>query len=118
MSKEKDWLKFECLQEFDCECQYCHREGTLHKDPDGKAWHLDRIWPGHTGGKYEADNVTLACRLCNLQKGGHEPLDDIKWDGVISLQEAQVIGHRGRHYEAWLDLVPGRREKWEARGWL
>lgn len=78
----KEGLKLRALLAFECHCGHCNRRGTFLRDPDGQRWHLDRIWPGHEGGLYEADNVVLACRDCNLRKGNKI---EARWDSVAPL---------------------------------
>lgn len=43
-------------------CSYCNTD--LRK----KQWHLDHIHPLSKGGKNKIDNLTLACKTCNLMK--------------------------------------------------
>lgn len=50
-------------------CSYCNRVGTMEEDPDGNSWHIDHIQPRSVGGSSERENLTLACRHCNLHKG-------------------------------------------------
>jgi 5-methylcytosine-specific restriction endonuclease McrA len=66
---EKRRLLARCIAAFGSECQYCDQTGTPSLGPDGRSWHIDRIFPGALGGRYEADNITLACRACNHKKG-------------------------------------------------
>ena len=49
-------------------CAYCNRVGTHTLDPDGAAWHIDRVTPGKRKGTYTLENVVLACRFCNCSK--------------------------------------------------
>lgn len=51
------------------QCSYCGRQGTTDKDPDGEAWHIEHVVPVERGGPTHAENLTLACRRCNLAKG-------------------------------------------------
>lgn len=51
------------------QCSYCARGGTVEKDPDGEAWHIEHVVPVERGGPTHAENLTLACRRCNLAKG-------------------------------------------------
>lgn len=51
------------------QCSYCGRSGTSDKDPDGRAWHIEHVVPVERGGPTHAENLTLACRRCNLSKG-------------------------------------------------
>jgi hypothetical protein len=50
-------------------CTYCQRKGTAEKGWDGHAWHIDHMHPRALGGGDEEENLTLACRTCNIQKG-------------------------------------------------
>jgi hypothetical protein len=118
MSKERNILRRECIEEFEYTCQYCERKGDALKGPDGRAWHLDRRWPGMMGGDYAPNNVTLSCGFCNCQKCDRPPTDDPRWDSAMDLLALQHCRREGRHYEAWLDSEPGRREKYTERGWL
>jgi hypothetical protein len=49
-------------------CNHCGRVGTSDRDPDGRAWHVDRIIPGALGGGYVEENVVLSCANCNLKR--------------------------------------------------
>ena len=50
-------------------CTYCHGKGTAQKEADGHSWHVDHIEPRALGGKEQEENLTLACRMCTVQKG-------------------------------------------------
>lgn len=50
------------------QCSYCRRRGTATHDPDGAAWHIEHVVPVERGGPTHAENLTLACRQCNLSK--------------------------------------------------
>ena len=43
--------------------------GTPDAGPDGKPWHIEHVVPVERGGPTHAENLTLACRACNLRKG-------------------------------------------------
>jgi hypothetical protein len=58
---------------WECRCQWCARNGNRYHDPDGKPWHVDRIVPGSAGGRYEVDNVVLACAYCNVARSNRSP---------------------------------------------
>lgn len=78
-------LKRRALAAYVLTCVYCERVGTPERDPDGRAWELDRILPGSKGGAYVAENVVLACRACNRDKGAR-----IGWDiDTISLADLE-----------------------------
>ena len=62
-------LRQDVISIFQSQCQHCQRFGDGNKDPDGHSWHMDRIVPGARGGMYTIDNVSLACRSCNLRRG-------------------------------------------------
>ena len=51
------------------QCSYCRRQGTAGRDPDGEAWHIEHVVPVERGGPTHVENLTLACRCCNLKKG-------------------------------------------------
>jgi hypothetical protein len=62
-------LRRAVIHAFSNTCEYCKRSSdSKDNDPDGKTWHVDRVVPGLRGGVYAPDNVTLACRFCNLKK--------------------------------------------------
>ncbi len=48
------------------QCSYCTRQGTVEKDPDGQAWHIEHVVPVACGGPTHAENLTLACSLLVL----------------------------------------------------
>jgi hypothetical protein len=54
--------------EFGDDCFYCGRVGTRDADPDGRAWHLDHVYPLRRGGPNRLWNLALACSSCNLSK--------------------------------------------------
>lgn len=49
-------------------CHYCGRSGDARYGPDCWPWHIDHVRPVSKGGKTTLDNLTLACRHCNLSK--------------------------------------------------
>lgn len=62
-------LRRAVILSFQATCEYCKRTSTSNDlDPDGKSWTIDRIDPGQRGGIYSPENVTLACRVCNIRK--------------------------------------------------
>jgi len=64
-SKEyrKGWrLRFMALDKFNFKCQYCGR-----KAPDIEL-HIDHIVPKAKGGRNIIENLTVACRECNIGK--------------------------------------------------
>lgn len=68
---EKPRLLVECVEYYRAHCAYCEREGSQVADADGKAWELDRIYPGRLGGEYTEQNVCLCCHSCNQAKLGN-----------------------------------------------
>jgi hypothetical protein len=58
------------IQTFARTCYWCKRKGITALDPDGRAWHMDRLSPGACGGKYSLGNVVLSCAACNLTRSG------------------------------------------------
>lgn len=82
---------------FDGTCEYCHGTGTKELGPDLRPWHVDRVRPGRRGGVYTPDNVTLACRTCNLKKkansapAGTRTLTDVLRDRRVQSEPSLVI---------------------------
>lgn len=62
-------LRAEIIERDGHQCRYCGQHGTETHGPDGKAWHVDHVWPLKLGGQSKASNLALACEPCNLQKG-------------------------------------------------
>ena len=58
----RSWLK----DAFQHQCQLCGALGTQWGVNGRGKWQIDRITPGCRGGIYEINNVTLACRKCNV----------------------------------------------------
>lgn len=87
--KKRKWTKAEMRAEaivgFRYTCQYCEGTGDAVKGPDGRSWHLDRVYPGAAGGEYAPDNVTLACSRCNTSKSARDPSENPLWDAVLPL---------------------------------
>jgi hypothetical protein len=50
-------------------CHYCNRPGTQEIGPDDRPWHIDHVVALARGGLDEEENLTLACKRCNLAKG-------------------------------------------------
>jgi 5-methylcytosine-specific restriction endonuclease McrA len=73
-------------------CAYCGRQGDELHDPDGRAWHLDRIVPGSHGGLYSTDNVRLSCAFCNTSKGDREHPSSLPSNGAT--QAPLTVPHR------------------------
>jgi hypothetical protein len=49
-------------------CRYCSGAGDEDSGPDGRAWHVDHLYPVVRGGDSQPDNLVLACATCNLKK--------------------------------------------------
>lgn len=58
-------------------CHYCNRTGTLEHGPGDRPWHVDHKHPIARGGADTEDNLTLACKRCNLTKNV-QPYEDFK----------------------------------------
>lgn len=50
-------------------CHYCNRGGLQDLGPDERPWHVDHMHALARGGEDTEDNLTLACKRCNLAKG-------------------------------------------------
>lgn len=57
--------RFNLLKKFGFRCQYC---GATPQD--GAKLEIDHIIPKSKGGKNNDENLTVACRDCNMGKGG------------------------------------------------
>jgi len=62
-------LRRRIIREYGQTCQYCGRRGARRLGPGGEPWHIDHIVPVARGGKTTPENLTLACKRCNLKKG-------------------------------------------------
>ena len=49
-------------------CHYCNRTGSLDEGPGQRPWHIDHMEPIARGGADDENNLTLACKRCNLTK--------------------------------------------------
>jgi 5-methylcytosine-specific restriction endonuclease McrA len=57
----------------DFKCIYCDRD-LLYSIVDYDCWTEDHIQPTSKGGEQDAaDNLVIACKLCNFVKGNHPP---------------------------------------------
>jgi len=59
-------------------CSYCSRGGNDWGTGD-QPWHIDHVVPVGRGGPTVADNLTLSCARCNLQKGSMSPVQFLGW---------------------------------------
>jgi 5-methylcytosine-specific restriction endonuclease McrA len=50
-------------------CAYCGRQATETRDPDGRTWHMDHVYPICLGGSDSLDNIVKSCARCNISKG-------------------------------------------------
>jgi hypothetical protein len=41
----------------------------MYLDPDGEIWHMDHVIPLYLNGSDSLDNITKACKACNMTKG-------------------------------------------------
>lgn len=100
---------------FEQTCEYCKKTSDSRDlGPDGKPWHIDRVVAGKRGGIYSPDNVTLACRGCNLKKkanpapDGTRTFTDLQREGTVqigpSLSDDQPV-----HLEPWGDELADAR---------
>lgn len=56
-------------------CQICGRKIEFDCDPNSDYYpSIDHVKPLSKGGLHQWDNVQLACRKCNTEKGNHAPL--------------------------------------------
>lgn len=58
-------------------CHYCNRAGSLDEGPGQRPWHVDHMDPLARGGADSDENLTLACKRCNLTKNA-QPYEDFK----------------------------------------
>ena len=49
-------------------CIYCQLRGDEYMGPDGRAWHIDHLFPQSKGGDSMEDNLVIACATCNIKK--------------------------------------------------
>lgn len=54
--------------QFSATCLYCHRQGTMTRDADGKPWQADHYIPKARGGSCNPSNIVLSCYSCNYDK--------------------------------------------------
>ena len=80
-------LREAVIEKFEQTCSYCKEEGSEFLGPDGKPWEIDRIVPGSRGGGYEAVNITLSCKQCNMKKGAKMAPYGIRSLGAILNEE-------------------------------
>ena len=58
-------------------CHYCNRAGSLDEGPGQRPWHVDHMNPLARGGADSEENLTLACKRCNIAKNA-TPYEDFK----------------------------------------
>ena len=58
-------------------CHYCNRAGSLDEGPGQRPWHVDHMTPLARGGADSEENLTLACKRCNISKHA-TPYEDFK----------------------------------------
>ena len=80
-------LREAVIERFEQTCSYCGKEGNEYLGPDGKPWEIDRIISGSRGGGYEAFNVTLSCKQCNMKKGAKMAPQETRSLGAILNKE-------------------------------
>jgi hypothetical protein len=73
-------------------CRYC---GYWEKDR--KNFHLDHVHPVSRGGQNTLDNLVVACRKCNMEKGSEEG-----WT-PLSVEDAKAVRRK-----AWSMKKRGR----------
>ena len=64
-----DSWRADFIKRYGFRCHYCNRGGAVDLGPDNRPWHVDHMHPVSRGGPDEEDNLTLACKRCNLSKG-------------------------------------------------
>lgn len=67
----------------DC-CRYCG-------EPLYRGGHLDHLTPVSRGGSHNSNNVTLACRSCNLEKGNKTFDEYIEWRRERNLAIRDIV---------------------------
>jgi hypothetical protein len=68
LNRPESWRR-EFITKHRGRCTYCNRRGSQDMGPDERPWHVDHKQPLARGGVDEEDNLTLACKRCNLAKG-------------------------------------------------
>lgn len=97
-------IRSEVIRRFERTCVYCGNSGDEKNGPDGKPWEIDRIVPGSSGGSYEASNITLSCKECNMKKGAKmAPQNTFSLGDLIALDGA-TSDKKGCHSEQ--NVVP------------
>lgn len=79
-------LKERIIERDGRKCSYCK------KDLRGKHLTVDHVLPVCQGGTDELDNLVLACRPCNICKGGRTPTE---WIADVLDQEHRALNVRG-----------------------
>ena len=74
-------LKWQVFRRDGAKCRYCRRVCAPTVDDEGTRWEIDHVVPVAAGGRDLIDNLVLACRRCNQQKGTERwlpiPLDEM-----------------------------------------
>lgn len=68
VSRSDSWRR-EFIAQHRGRCHYCNRVGLQDTGPDERPWHVDHKQARARGGSDKEDNLTLACKRCNLSKG-------------------------------------------------
>lgn len=115
ISRPESWRRSFIAQN-GARCHYCNRTGSLDEGPGQRPWHVDHMNPLARGGADSEENLTLACKRCNIAKNA-TPYEDFKafagaawWqerdgvdegelDSLADLWSVTVNGGRGVHVE-------------------
>ena len=95
------------FQRSNCRCVYCGRDLLADFDAFMIA-EEDHLVPKSKGGKDEAENIVIACAVCNRLKGNYTPTDEYdsaKRKEYIEACRAHIMKQRLKHmltYSEWV----------------
>lgn len=77
----------EFIRQHDYRCHYCNRPGGPQVGPDGRPWHVDHRDALADGGKDVEENLTLACKRCNIAKSDRPYADFVAYARIAFWNE-------------------------------
>ena len=81
-------------------CTWCHEPLGDHRS--GRYYHVDHVTPRSHGGGYRPDNLVLACKTCNSDRGS---------DGVLAYMARRATkADRARASQSVLRIQPTVQE--------
>ncbi len=74
-TRERRWLLRVLVQRTGGKCEYCSRQVSLKDEAASDYATVDHVVARANGGRDSPENLRLACRRCNLEKGSGIAVD-------------------------------------------